>query len=238
MSAVHASTLLTVWDEAVSEPPVKRALSLLSAAWPQTSRSEWACMPIGARDAALLDLQDGLFGSDIEATADCPKCGERAEISFTTSQIRTPLPSREALTLARDEYEIEFRVPTTEDLLDLPDDSPEAELLARCIHEARVRGQHVSAKQLPAGISQAIVAEMSRADPQAEIGVSIDCPVCAHRWSMDFDITSYVWTELDDWARRLLREIHSLASAYGWSERDILEMSPRRRRLYAEMVER
>ena len=127
MSAVHASTLLTVWDEAVSEPPVQRALSLLSAAWPQTSRSEWACMPIGARDAALLDLQDGLFGSDIEATADCPKCGERAEISFTTSQIRTPLPSREALTLARDEYEIEFRVPTTEDLLVLPDDSPEAE---------------------------------------------------------------------------------------------------------------
>jgi hypothetical protein len=38
-------------------------------------------------------------------------------------------------------------------------------------------------------------------------------------------------------ARRLLIEVHSLASAYGWSETDILSMSEPRRALYLEMVQ-
>jgi hypothetical protein len=29
-------------------------------------------------------------------------------------------------------------------------------------------------------------------------------------------------------------EVHELASAYGWAERDILEMSPHRRHFYLE----
>jgi len=53
---------------------------------------------------------------------------------------------------------------------------------------------------------------------------------------MTFDILTYLWSEIEDWAQRLLLEVHTLALAYGWSERDILAMSPRRRRLYLEMV--
>jgi hypothetical protein len=41
---------------------------------------------------------------------------------------------------------------------------------------------------------------------------------------------------VEDWASRLLLEVHALASVYGWSERDVLNLSPRRRRLYLDMV--
>jgi len=37
--------------------------------------------------------------------------------------------------------------------------------------------------------------------------------------------------------RRLLVEVHALASAYGWSEQEILSLSDARRRLYLEMVQ-
>jgi hypothetical protein len=41
---------------------------------------------------------------------------------------------------------------------------------------------------------------------------------------------------LTTWVRRLLREVHTLALAYGWREADILNMSARRRRFYLEMA--
>jgi len=38
-------------------------------------------------------------------------------------------------------------------------------------------------------------------------------------------------------ARRLLRDVHELARAYGWSERDILELSLTRRLAYRLLLE-
>ncbi len=37
-------------------------------------------------------------------------------------------------------------------------------------------------------------------------------------------------------AKRLLSEVHALASAYGWSEREILGLSVARREFYLGMV--
>jgi hypothetical protein len=53
---------------------------------------------------------------------------------------------------------------------------------------------------------------------------------------MLFDVVSYFWGEIEDWAMRLFRDVHSLAAAYGWSEREIIGMSARRRRLYLELA--
>jgi hypothetical protein len=51
-----------------------------------------------------------------------------------------------------------------------------------------------------------------------------------------FDVGSFVWTEFSVWAQKRLEEVHLLASAYGWSEAEILELSPVRRRYYVEAV--
>jgi hypothetical protein len=47
---------------------------------------------------------------------------------------------------------------------------------------------------------------------------------------------TFFWSEISAEARRLLLEVHNLASAYGWSESDILSMSALRRRYYLEMI--
>ena len=77
---------------------------------------------------------------------------------------------------------------------------------------------------------------MAQADPQANIQLALGCPACGHSWLALFDIVGFFWREIDTWARRVLRDIHTLALAYGWSEAEILALSPWRRQFYLEMV--
>jgi hypothetical protein len=72
--------------------------------------------------------------------------------------------------------------------------------------------------------------------PDAEAPLDFICPSCGHQWRAFFDIAAFFWAEIAAQARRLLREVHILASAYGWREADILAMSARRRQAYLEMI--
>jgi hypothetical protein len=84
-----------------------------------------------------------------------------------------------------------------------------------------------------------LIAEgMAQADPQAMVQLSLTCPACGQRWLAAFDIAAYLWAEVDDWAKRTLRDVHVLASAYSWREADILALSPTRRRLYLDLIGR
>jgi hypothetical protein len=77
---------------------------------------------------------------------------------------------------------------------------------------------------------------MAEADPLADIQIAISCPACAQGWRAAFDILTFLWSEIEAWAWRMLSDVHTLASAYGWCERDILALSPTRRQFYLEMV--
>ena len=51
------------------------------------------------------------------------------------------------------------------------------------------------------------------------------------------DILSFLWAEVDSLAKRLLCDVHILAWAYGWREKDILALSEFRRRYYLDCVQ-
>lgn len=240
MSALNAATVLAVWETGTSQSLVQRALTLLGMAWPDRSMEEWAGMSVGQRDAGLLTLREELFGARVEGTAVCPQCDDRIETSFSTDDIRVagPVPGATAR-VAADGFEVECRPLTSTDLLEVATSAAGAReaLLRRCM---RVTGRPSDAAsdpaQLPEAVIQAAMQEMAAADPQADVQVALTCPACQHGWLTPFDIVSYLWSEIDDLAHRLLREVHALASVYGWHERDILAMSARRRRLYVEMM--
>jgi hypothetical protein len=239
--ALNATTLLTAWEQGVSQHPLQRAMTLLALAWPKKSVDEWASVSVGERDRQLLQLREELFGTKLEAIALCPKCGARLELSFSTRDLQTPVAetstSPERRRLESGGYEVDYRLPTSGDLLEVANHPSQARelLLERCV-DARSGGVAVPAAALPGPLVKLLGEEMAQADPQAEVQINLDCPACLHRWSTVFDILSYLWGEIDDWAGRLLSDVHSLASAYGWSEHDIIAMSARRRRLYLEMV--
>lgn len=79
--------------------------------------------------------------------------------------------------------------------------------------------------------------QMALADPMAETRLTLNCPTCGSQWDETLDIAAFLWTEIEARAKGLLFEIHTLASAYGWTEKEILSMSEPRRRLYMEMVQ-
>lgn len=238
MSALNASNLLATWEQGTTQHPLERAVRLLHLAWPHKSAAQWAKVSVGERDRQLLRLREQLFGPKVEATTQCPKCGSELELTFTARDLESTIVAAQGeLKLVSGEYEIDYRLPTTADLLEIASSSGQSltALLNRCV-VARRRDDRVQSTDLPAAVIEKLSSSMAEADPYAEIQIAMDCAGCAHRWSMVFDVVSYMWGEIEDWAERLLRDVHSLASAYGWSERDIMGMSALRRRLYLELA--
>lgn len=234
MRSLSASELLDVWERGLAQPPVERALALLTATRPGSTRDELAHLSIGRRDAALLSLREQTFGARLAGIADCPACNEKLELTFETSEIRAagdePEPS---LTVIASGQEVRFRLPDSTDVLAVAGNGDAARtrdlLLERCLEDA-------SPRQLPEEVTEAIVARMAEADPQADVQLNLSCPACGHRWQALFDIVTFFWSEIHAWAHRTLQDVHRLASAYGWREPDILALSPWRRQVYLELA--
>lgn len=241
MLALNADTLLNWWETGATRPPVQRCWHLLCAAWPDRPAEEWAQATMGRRDEALLRLREGLFGSRLDTVAECPGCGAALEMSFGTDAIRaTPEAARQDDQIELEDYRVHYRPPTTADLLATferdAQAAPRDVLLRRCIVSATHAGRAIDVTEFPPALLAALQDGMARLDPQAAVAVETTCPACEKVSRFDFDIAAYLWDEIGDWAVRTLREVHTLAQAYSWHERDILAMSARRRRHYLDLL--
>ncbi|WP_404361088.1 hypothetical protein [Methylotuvimicrobium sp. KM1] len=244
MRSQNALELLTVWEQGLSQPLLQRALILLAVALPDSEPEELAGMSIGRRDRHLLRLREKLFGPQLVNTSVCPACSERIEWVNQVSDLLIPQDLYQAsanrFTIDVDEYKLCVRLPNSLDIAAVignPDtESAQRQLLTRCVLNVERSGEDCSIERLPDCVIDALIQQIELLDPQAEILISLKCPACAHRWDALFDIAGLLWTELNDWAERMLQTVHQLASGYGWSERDILELSPVRRQLYLGML--
>jgi hypothetical protein len=240
--APTAADLLNVWERGRSQSPVDRALSLLTLGHSETKPADLAELRIGERDARLLELRENVFGSGIAGRADCPACGQSIEINFTVSKIQTvpALEVPETCAAKFGEYEISFRLPNSYDQATLVPEEDVAtqrrRLGQRCVLDAKQNGQSLAVEQLPDDTVAALSERMSELDPQGDVQLALTCPLCSHRWDAPLDIVSFVWSEIHAWAVRLLRDVHVLASSYGWGEADILALSPWRRQAYLELI--
>jgi hypothetical protein len=102
--------------------------------------------------------------------------------------------------------------------------------------EATWDGKQVAASELPATVRERAASELATADPLLDVQFHFTCPACACEWHSPFDPLSFLWHEIDGWARRTLGEVAQLAARFGWAERDILSLSAWRRSFYLEMV--
>jgi len=239
MSTLGAQRLLHSWECARHDHPVRRALALLDAAWPELGEAHWRRLPIGTRDAWLIALHEALFGPALETRVDCPACGEPLESQLATTDLRTePASEGEPAPLEEGGIALHWRLPTSEDLIAVLDAADAADrLLERCVHDARCAGQPLAADDLPEPLVERLQQEMARRDPGADLRIALACPACGHAFERRFDIGAYLWGALDDWAERTLDEVHLLASAYGWSEAEILALPAARRRRYIERIQ-
>jgi len=266
MRPLSSAACLELWERGQRLHSLDRALFALSFGLPDTHPESLADWPLGRRNQALLELHASCFGPALEAWTSCEDCGEKLELTLDAMDLlgegrryvspateapavgaaaTGPSPTGDPLTVVVGGRA--FRLPSSRDLAHLAAvgdprsaalgsaDSGLADPGSLALHlteRCAVDAQPVLPENLPE-IEQALAA----ADPLAEIRIALLCPTCSLEWEEPLDVTSFLWAEIESSARLLLRDIHTLAFAYGWSESDILALSEARRRLYLDMIE-
>jgi len=237
--------IVHIWEVGRFQHPLDRALTLLDVACVEIDRSSLAALTIGQRDKLLFELREQTFGSKFNGFAECPQCRENMEISLMSEDIPklcNPPATNFVYTidLNQEEVSIKFRLPDSRDLAAAAGtnaaESARAVLVERCVIEASLGGETISVCELPDDIITRLAARMSESEPVADIQLDLCCPSCDKRWQQPFDIGLYFWAEIAAQTKRLLRDVHTLARAYGWSETAILSMSDARRNYYLELV--
>ncbi|MGW2517729.1 T4 family baseplate hub assembly chaperone [Streptomyces sp. NPDC001617] len=243
MAITGAAGLLAAWESGLGEGPTGRALLLHRTARPDVEASRLPVVPVGEREADLFALRRALFGERMQVRLECHACGEDMEFDLDAGELArslggsSPVQAVEAaVRVQQDGWHVEFRLPGVADLdAAARSADPRAALLARCLVSAERDGTAVPAGELPASVQRRIAEAVEAADPGADLTLNVACPECGAATPAELDIASYLWTELDAWARDVLLDVHLLATAYGWSEPEILALSPTRRRYYLEL---
>lgn len=233
MQALPGSTLLALWERGATLHPIDRCALLAAAARPDWPADDVADQPLGAVNASLLRLREAHFGSRIGAHADCPVCGQRLSFELDIGALLQPPvapPGPEALTAGR-----RLRPPSLRDLAAVANarDATEAaqQLRVRCALDADASAPDDDTLADIDGVLEAL-------DPQCDLALALTCPDCGHTGSAQLDPGALLWDELSASAQALLADVHHLASAYGWTEDQVLSLGPVRRAHYLSLVGR
>jgi hypothetical protein len=216
---------LALWDEGAGCHPLDRALGLI-AAIEGASREQAATLPIDERNRTLYRIAASLFGERISLIATCGECAAETELTFSTRDALAIPATAERIALPWGEAWC--RLPNSRDLaaaLAAPD--PEEALLAAVV-EADTDDPAVLAEAESALAAQAGLADLSLVHR---------CERCGTEAEAAFDVLDYLWRRIVAEARRLLREVHIIARAYGWSSEAVLALSPPRRAAHIALIE-
>lgn len=226
--------LLALWESGLTRHPIDRALLLCAWARPDVPGNELAHLPLGAVNEALLRLRRALFGPRLQAQVACERCGEALEIGLSVDEL---LPASQGTsqppTLQLDGFEL--RLPDSADLASVAGmaDALAAadQLLERCclpLSPDAVLTDEIRART---------EAWLEASDPMADLRLALNCEACGHGWTTALDPAYWLWDEVQRSVHHLLAQVHALARAYGWTEPQVLALSPQRRSIYLDMVQ-
>jgi hypothetical protein len=231
--------LLSAWDQSSDRGDLERPLTLLAAASPGATFEQLARLDFPARNRELLRLRWISFGPVLAGFVPCASCATRLEFTVSTPALLERLEHLDAgdkLEWTAGTVRCTLRAATTEDLLQViaePDhDGARQRLLDRCL--AAVGGDEAVLDAIRSDPS--VLDRFERLHEAAEIMCEVRCPACSAVDLVDLDIGRFLWDEVRHAALRLLRQVHDLGSAYGWSEASVVAMSHRRRLAYLDMV--
>lgn len=205
----------------------------MSAALPETPYDSLADWPLGRRNQALAELRCSCFGPGLQGWVSCAQCGEKLEVHLDGRALMKQAAERtpgETVVVNRRSY----RLPTSRDLANAAREADPRLAAIRLLESCSLeRGASPAWSEEDL---EEVGERMALADPMAETRLAMHCPQCGNEWDETLDLAAFLWAEIEARAKRLLMEIHSLASAYGWTEKEILSLSEPRRAFYLEMV--
>jgi hypothetical protein len=234
MKPLSNRDFLQLWEQGSSMHPLDRALLALGLALPDAPPGMPADWPLGRRNRALVELRCACFGSRLQAWTACTRCAEKMEFELDGEALAQSANDADYGDGAVVVDGQTFRLPTSRDVA-LAAQESDSDVAARRLAElCRIAGEDSAACQVTD--LEEVGRQMSLADPMAEILIALACPACGNDNSSHLDIAGFLWTEIEARAKRLMLEVHALASAYGWTEETILSLSDLRRAAYLQLV--
>ncbi len=232
MKPLSAHDLLTAWERGRRRHPVDRAHLLHILSVPGADPAALAGEPLGARNAALLELRAATFGGVLRARLDCPQCAAPLEIELDTiALLNTRAEPQDSVEVTG----LRFRPPCNRDLAwiagEADADAAALRLLTLCAID-----QPIDIDTDIDALLAEVECALEDADPWSELSLAVQCDACERRWPEPLDVPALLWEELEYRARTLLDEVHMLAQAYGWTEDIILDLSDERRAAYLQRV--
>jgi hypothetical protein len=241
MRALTQVDFLALWESGQALHPLDQGLLAIHAAFPETQQHDNAAdWPIGRRNRALAEMRLACFGPALRGWTSCRQCADNLEFQLdgrVLAESHAPEPGETIVVNGR-----AFRLPTSRDLARIAAEQDPIGasmlLLERCRLDDDAEPPNRTAPTI--GWTEqdldAIGERIAVADPLAEIMLHFDCPTCGESFEESLDLPTFLWAEIEARAKRLLLDVHSLATAYGWSEAEILSLNPARRQFYLEMV--
>ncbi|AYF90646.1 hypothetical protein D6Z43_27210 [Pseudomonas sp. DY-1] len=195
----------------------------------------WWAQPVSRRSAALLRLVAATDGvHSLPFSARCPACNEVFEFEL---QLAPLLGTAEAegpiqVSLGPDS-QVTLRRPTGEDLRNWRQARPGTPDVARRL----MLDSLLLAGQVRPEDEAQLSAAIAEADPLVALAVGCNCPACGADSEVPIDLDDAALARLNARQRALLRDVHDLASRYGWSEAQVLALTPARRAQYLALIE-
>lgn len=226
---------LHLLDAVAGMHPLDAAVRCLALACPDLP--DPAGLPVGQRDAALLELRARLLGDRLLARTACGECGEQSTLELSVADLVEQMTggAQERWTLEHDGRAVPVRALTSRDLAvaaDEPSPARARDLLVLAALDEGEGGPVVVTDEL----AGAVAASLAEHDPGSEVLLTGSCSACGEPWSEVLDPARYVAAELAHQGTRLLAEVAGLARAFGWTEADVLELSDQRRRSYLDLA--
>ncbi len=242
LNNISDKDLLSIWEFGLNHSLIETNLYLISCAYSEYNSHQIAFFSIGERDARLLHIREKLFGTVFQNTSNCTACGQKMEWETPIDVLKLQTIKNEVrvtpIDLVHNEQQISFRLPNSFDIIETINQSNNEgqvdQLIQKCIIDTNLTKEKQD--DISEELKNKLLQKMEEKDPQANIVVNLSCSECNNEWNATFDIMQYLWTEINEWAIRLMQDIYLLAKNFNWTEDAILGMSRFRRNLYINMI--
>ncbi len=201
----------------------------------ETGGRRTADMTIAELDRAAAGLFTHLYGDLVICHVACPTCGERSEVRFSLEEFAAAV-AREARwdgdappDLSGPDAEGRFRLgPRARFRLPLVSD------LAAASAAGGARAREILRERCiidcPEAEIDAVEQAMARVAPLLETDMDTACASCGAETMTPFGIAAFLAASMSRERPVIVREVHVIARAYGWSRDEILRMPRSSRR--------